>query len=301
MRLWGLRAPPPGRRDPAPTLWSYRYQRLLLTPVFRRTVRVVLPLCLGLAAGGLWLGTGDNRADLVARIEAVRTGLREREAFMVRSLDVSGADAPLAAAITGVLALDLPLSSFDIDLDAHRAAIADLAAVRDASLRLRPGGVLEVAVTQRVPVAVWRHADGLRLIDAEGAMTGMIAERGVRSDLPLIAGDGAHEAIGEALALFAAAAPVAPRVRGLVRMGERRWDMILEDDVRVLLPAEGAVPALERVIALQQAQDLLDRDVAAVDMRLERRPTIRLNRPALNILRAGATPDAIPPAPIPED
>jgi cell division protein FtsQ len=140
-------------------------------------------------------------------------------------------------------------------------------------------------VAQRQPVAVWRYSDGLRLIDAEGVMTGMIASRADRADLPLIAGDGAKEAIGEALALFAAAAPVAPRVRGLVRMGERRWDLVLDEDLRVLLPTDGAVSALERVIALHQAQEMLDRDVAAVDMRLASRPTLRLHPPALNILR----------------
>ena len=156
---------------------------------------------------------------------------------------------------------------------------------------------------QRRPVAVWRHADGLRLIDAEGAMTGMIATRAVRADLPLIAGDGARDAIGEALELFAASAPIAPRVRGLVRMGERRWDLILDADVRVLLPEEAPVPALERVIALHQAQEMLDRDVAVVDMRIESRPTIRLNTPALNVLR-NVTATAAPPgagAPIIEE
>jgi cell division protein FtsQ len=290
----------PSRRDPAPSVWAYRWQRLLLTPLFRRTVRFVLPIALSLLAGALWLNTGDHRERVVAGIQALKDGVREREAFMVRALEVTGADAPLLAAVTGLMALDLPLSSFDLDLEAHRAAILRLAPVRDVSLRLREG-VLVVAVEQRQPVAVWRHADGLRLIDPEGVMTGMIADRADRADLPLIAGDGAHEAIGEALALFAAAAPVAPRVRGLVRMGERRWDMVLEDDVRLLLPAEGAVAALERVVALHQAQELLDRDVAAVDMRLARRPTLRLNRPALNVLRASANPAASPTAPIPED
>jgi cell division protein FtsQ len=116
-------------------------------------------------------------------------------------------------------------------------------------------------------------------------MTGMIAERVDRSDLPLIAGDGAKDAIDEALALFAAAAPIAPRVRGLVRMGERRWDMVLEEDARILLPAQGAVAGLERVIALHQAQEMLDRDIAIVDMRLGVRPTLRLNPPALTQLR----------------
>jgi cell division protein FtsQ len=68
-------------------------------------------------------------------------------------------------------------------------------------------------------------------------------------------------------------------------MGERRWDMVLDGDARILLPPRAPVAALERVIALQQAQDMLDRDIAVVDMRLGDRPTLRLNRAALAQLR----------------
>jgi len=38
--------------------------------------------------------------------------------------------------------------------------------------------------------------------------------------------------------------------------------------------------ALERVIALEGAQDVLTRDVARVDMRLGKRPTVQMNKDA---------------------
>ena len=273
------------RRDPAPSVWAYRYQRLMLTPAYRRLLRVGLPCGGAVLASLLWLSSDANRALLGGWVEAAKDAVRERPEFMVASIEVTGADHALSAAIDEVARMPLPVSSFDLDLDALRVRVTDLTAVRSAQVRVHPGGRLEIAVVQRTPVAVWRYADGLRLIDAEGVMTGMIAERVDRSDLPLIAGDGAKDAIDEALALFAAAAPIAPRVRGLVRMGERRWDMVLDEDARILLPPEGAVAALERVIALHQAQEMLDRDIAVADMRLGQRPTLRLNPAALAQLR----------------
>ena len=257
----------------------------MLTPFYRRLIRIGGPVGFVLIVVLLWLSAEGNRALVAQAIESVKDSVEERPEFMVSSIEVTGADRALTTAIREVARMPLPISSFDLDLDALRLRVADLSAVRSAQVRVHPGGKLEIAVVQRVPVAVWRYVDGLRLIDAEGAMTGMIAERAVRSDLPLIAGDGAKDAIDEALALFAAAAPIAPRVRGLVRMGERRWDMVLDSDTRILLPADGAVPALERVIALQQAQELLDRDLSVVDMRLGDRPTLRLNPSALVQLR----------------
>ncbi len=338
LTLPSLRRQPPAlapgmRRDPAPTLWSYRYQRLMLTPAYRRLVRLGLPVAAGLVAGSLWVAQGDNRAWVRESWAALLDRVQERPEFMVGALEVVGADRALAEAVRDLVPLPAPVSSFDLDLEAIRLEVETLTAVREARVRVRPvegagegpgsapgnasgnvpegapegapGSVLEVAVDQRAAVAVWRHVDGLRLIDAEGVMTGMIASRADRADLPLIAGDGARDAIGEALALFAAGAPIAPRVRGLVRMGERRWDVVLDREQRILLPTEGAVPALERVVALHQAQELLDRDVAVVDMRLGERPTIRLGQPALNVLKnlnaLAADTAGVPAAPIPEE
>lgn len=273
------------RRDPAPTRWGYRYQRLMLTPAFRIGMRFGLPALFVALIGGIWFGQADNRAAFAAQVDRVKAMVQQRPEFMVGAVEIEGAEPALAAAIKAFLPESMPVSSFDLDLPEIRTRIRELTAVADATVRVRPGGTLEIVVTQRVPVAVWRYVDGLRLVDAEGVMTGMIAQRSDRSDLPLIAGDGAREKIDEALALFAAAAPVAPRIRGLVRMGERRWDLVLDRDQRILLPAEDPVPALERVMALDEAEDMLDRDIAAVDVRNEDRPTIRLTEQALVRLR----------------
>jgi cell division protein FtsQ len=51
---------------------------------------------------------------------------------------------------------------------------------------------------------------------------------------------------------------------------------VLDRNQRIMLPVEQPVVALERLIALDQAQDLLARDVVAVDLRLQRRPSLRL-------------------------
>jgi len=75
---------------------------------------------------------------------------------------------------------------------------------------------------------------------------------------------------------MAAARPIAPHLRGLVRMGDRRWDLVLERGQRIMLPQDNAIAALQRVVVMAQTQDLLERDIVAVDMRNPDRPTIRL-------------------------
>ncbi|MCX7300547.1 MAG: cell division protein FtsQ/DivIB [Rhodobacterales bacterium] len=273
------------RRDPAPTRWHYRYQRMMLTPTYRILVRVGLPILTVALIGSLWYNNDANRTMVTSQIASLRASFEQRPEFMVNTVEITGAQPALELAIADLLDVSLPTSSWALDLDSMRASVTELTAVKSATLRVRLGGTLEIAVIERVPVAVWRYTDGLRLIDSEGVMTGMIPTRGDRADLPLIAGDGAKDRIIEALALFNAAQPIADRVRGLVRMGERRWDMVLDRDQRILLPGQDPVAALQRVIALDEAQDMLARDIAVVDMRIGTRPTIRLNQPAMNVLR----------------
>jgi len=285
MRSLRAKRPDQPRRDPAPSRMRYRYQRLMLTPGFRKLLRVGVPV---LVIGGLVAGWGAREANrqLVADAYAdLKSQIQQRDEFMVKVMAVDGADETLAADIRTVLPVEFPLSSFDLDLEEMRQTVAALPAVADARLRVRTGGILQVNVTQRVPVAVFRAPEGLKLIDADGVLIQNIIARADRSDLPLITGDGARDALTEGLEIYATAGPLASRMRGVVRMGERRWDVILDSGQRVLLPTTDPVPAFERVVALNQAQDLLERDVAVVDMRHPARPTIRLNEQAVTSLR----------------
>ncbi|WP_108814691.1 cell division protein FtsQ/DivIB [Loktanella sp. Alg231-35] len=272
-------------RDPAPSRLGYRYQRLMLTPGFRASVRIGVPIILILTIAGSWYSKPVNRAQLATTVEEAKQSFQQRPQFMVQTMHVTGAEFAIVAQVAPLLPSEFPISSFDLDLEAIRAQIEALDPIQSASVRVGQTGALEIALTPRAPVALWRDAGVLRLIDADGVQSGVVATRADRLDLPLIAGDGAEEHIDEALALFAAAGPLLDRVRGLVRMGERRWDMVLDRDQRILLPSDTAVAALDRVIALNDAQDMLNRDVAVVDMRNVGRPTLRMNEEAAAALR----------------
>lgn len=269
------------RYDPAPSRLSYRVQRWMLTPGIRLGLRIGIPFCIVFAAASIWLADPARRDALRLYVADLRASIEERPEFMVSLMAIDGAGPSLAADIREVLPVDFPVSSFDLDIEAMRSTVAGLDPVKSVSLRIRPGGILQVDVTERQPAIVWRTRDGVALLDATGAHITQIASRTERTDLPLIAGDGADDHVDEALELIAAAQPLGARLRGLVRIGERRWDVVLDRDQRIQLPASDPVPALERVIALSEAQDMLERDVAVVDMRLGARPTVRMNGAAV--------------------
>ncbi|MEP4197428.1 MAG: cell division protein FtsQ/DivIB [Aliishimia sp.] len=280
MRSLIARKPAAPKSDPAPSRWAWRIERWMLTPGVRLGLRAGIPLCVSFMAGAIYLSDEGRRTEITDTVAAFRASIEERPEFMVNLMSVTGASDDVSAEIRDILPVDLPSSSFDLDLEALRETIAGLDPVKSASVRIRPGGVLEVKVTERIPVLVWRTYDRVALLDATGAHVAVIPTRLARPELPLIAGEGADLHVAEALDLIRAARPLGDRLRGLVRMGERRWDVVLDREQRILLPEHGAQRALERAIALDNAKELLTRDVAQIDLRLGDRPTVQMTKDA---------------------
>ena len=268
----------PPRRDPAPSRAAYRLRRLWMRRWVRRAaVRGGPALILAGALAG-WLGDGREIAAAREGWAELRREIEARPEFAVTEARVEGAGADLEPAVRALLPR-LPSSSLRLDLEAIRAAVAALPPVARAELRVAPGGVLAVRVEERRAAAVWRSAEGLVALDARGLAIRTLADRGARSELPLVVGEGADRAVPEALALHEAAGPLAPRLRGLVRVGDRRWDAVLAGGLRLMLPERGAEAAMERAARLDAEGDVLARDLTHLDLR----------DPARLVARVGAT------------
>ena len=285
---WPFRraARPAQAPDPAPSRLAYRLNRMWLTPVIRRSLTVGSPIVLIGFCIGLIAADPARRAYVVDTVEGWHAAFIDRAEFQVEQVAVPDVSPELRAMVMQRLDLSLPLSSFRLDLEELRARVEAIDAVKTADLRVASGGELRVTIVERQPAVVWRSRQGLELLDAEGYRIARLGARHAVPDLLLVAGDGARDHVAEALELAAVAKPLQSRLRGLVRVGERRWDVVLDRDQRILLPEADPRPALERALALDRAQDLLSRDITVVDLRNPARPTLRLSEGALDTLHS---------------
>ncbi|MGH1415975.1 MAG: cell division protein FtsQ/DivIB [Pelagimonas sp.] len=280
------------RHDPAPSRLKYRMERLKLTPGFRFCMRVVLPCAMAFGAVSLWASSDDNRAAFNQMIADARETIESRPEFQVKLMAVDGASPKVAEQIRQALPVDFPISSFDLDLGKMHETVVAMHAVKSAQVRVRQGNVLQIEIEERVPAVLRRGDRGLELLDETGALVGPTKTRANHVMLPVIAGDGAHDAVPEALALYKVTGPLRSRLRGFERMGARRWDVVLDQGQRILLPEANPVRALERTIAMDQAIQMLARDLVVVDLRLPRRPTIRMGQDATQAMWAAHTINA---------
>lgn len=269
---------------PGPSKVAYRLSRLWKKAWLRRAA-LAIPAIFGLLIVVRLATAPAVHAFVDAQRRAVLESLSSRPEFAIRGFRVTGASEALSRAIAGVVRLPTDASSLTLDVDAVQARVAALGGVRSASVTLGPDGMLLIAVDERIPEALWRDTDGtLWLVGREGVRIGPAGPRADHPSLPVVIGQGAPAAMQEALDLFRSVPELHLRLRAFVRVGERRWNVVLDRDMTIKLPAHDAEAALARVMALQYGEELLDRDLTVIDMRLGARPTLRMSADAMETM-----------------
>lgn len=271
--------------DPSPTRMEYKVQRLWLTPFIRTLVGKGIPAFVLAILAMAFFADQENYATLNAAVVTAKQNVETRPEYSVSKLEISGASVALQQEIQNGLGVEFPTNTFALDLDALRTNLENVPGVQSAVLRVVPGGILSVDVQEIYPKVIWRQDGELHLLSETGGILRAANARGDHPTLPLIAGAGGRDAVAEALDIFAESTPIHPTLRGLVRVGERRWDLILTGDQRISLPEHNPLGALREVLILANSRDLLRRDVTVVDFRNAYRPTVRLSSGAVEVMR----------------
>ena len=178
----------------------------------------------------------------------------------------------LLSAALGVRTGD-PILGFSVS--EARARLESIAWVQSATVERRLPGVVLVQIEERRPFAVWQLDGKFTLVDRDGNMVTDSDVATFARDVPLIVGPGAPKAAAALMDMLGAQPEILTRMTAAVRVGDRRWNLRMNNGADILLP-EGAEPqALARLAALQASHALLDRPLQAVDLRLPDRLVIR--------------------------
>lgn len=231
-------------------------------------------------AGAAWLGSSlfDAREALARSADAAAAKI----GFSIGEVDVAAmANAPdiTEARMAEVRALIVPEgrhSILSLDPDDVKARIESLDWVAEARVRRLWPSTLRVEVARRQEYALWQEGDQVSVIDANGER--LLAERAAdHPTLPRVVGAGAGPAAEPLLIALEDLPQLRARLRQLVRVGARRWNVELTSGATVALPEQGAVEALARLEVLQGEYALLDRPVEMLDMRAPGRLAVRVN------------------------
>ena len=197
-----------------------------------------------------------------------------RAGFAISSINITGQTITSEASILKALEIGPTTSTLNYDADAALARVEAVPTVKSAQIRkVYPGG-LSVSVVERVPTARWRIGDKTYLVDEDGSP--IVADDGSYRSLPLVVGQGAAT---DSLVMVHALdkyPQLTEDLAALSRVGDRRWDLIFYSGLRVQLPENGVAQALAQLDQYQTADQLLDRDVQVIDMRVSGMVSLKL-------------------------
>ncbi len=171
-------------------------------------------------------------------------------------------------------------SLLTFDVDAARARIALLPWVDHTTLKKLFPNTLEVVIAERTPFAIWQHNGELSLVDGAGqVITNVVDER--YAHLPFVVGPGAAAQAQAFVTMINGQPEIADKVRAGVLISGERWNVVLDNGVELMLPADDPAAALASVARLDADKKLLSREITTVDMRLPGEMIVRLDAEGL--------------------
>ena len=280
-----------GNIDPAPSRIAYRIMRLMLIPRLRLIFTLGFPsLLIFCATLGLFINI-----NVWENISAIKKDLKlafvERPEFMIKVASIDGSSDELANEIREILPLDFPVSYFDLDIKYLHKVVNEIPAVASAAIKISVGGVLQINVTEKSPAFIWRKDNVMSVIDETGSFIRIANSRLDYPKLPLVVGEAANLVVSEISSLMQANEYFKDHVRAFIRVGERRWDLILENNVRIMLPQREFLAAFDRLMLMNEAGSLLSGRLSNIDMRLVVRPTVRVDTVSVDPLRINSNGD----------
>lgn len=264
--------------------------RFVLPRWLRRPARLVARLCdgeyelprhAGILATAVFLSSSAlYGAWLGGQIPVAAQAVTARLGFAVDQVRVSGNKETSEIDILQQLDLDGWTSLVGFDADAARQRIAGLPWVKVAAVRKVYPNAIEVRIEEREPFALWQHGSQLAVVERSGRVIAPFSG-GRHAVLPLVIGYGAAEEAAGFVGKIRQYPELAARVKGFIRVAERRWDLRLENGITIRLPEAGEDQAITEVLRLDREDGLLSRDIALVDLRLEDRLVVRLTPEAM--------------------
>jgi cell division protein FtsQ len=217
-------------------------------------------------------------------VSAGRTGemltrVSDAGGLIIDSVRITGQMETSEVAVLDKLQLPPDPSLPLLDVAAAKERIETLPWVQSATLRKIYPATLKITIDERTPYVLWQHDKVVSVIDESGRVIGDAGDS--HADLVRVVGEGAERRAAEALALADSAPSIRARLRAAVLVGQRRWNLVLDNGVTLMLPQDQPQQALARVADFDARNELLSRDIISLDLRLGDRMFVRLSPDAM--------------------
>ena len=264
--------------------------RVVLPRPLRRAVRFLGSLASGridiprhmgsVSVLAFYVATAGYVFALTGETRDVTQAVTSAAGFAINNVKVSGNAETSEIDILEKIGLDGTTSLMALDAAATRDALKTLPWILDAEVRKVYPDTIEIKLKEKVAFGIWQHGMELSLIEESGKVIATLRDNKF-AHLPLFVGQNAAAGAEEIMRDFDQWPDVKARVKAFMRVAGRRWNVQLDNGIVIKLPEHRMDRAMAELAQFDREQQVLERDILAVDLRLEDRTTVQL------------TPDAV--------
>jgi cell division protein FtsQ len=232
-----------------------------------------------LGSAGFGIVKGGHLEQFTSALSDSRNAMANSAGFRITTVAINGRKQLTQDEVLAIGGVNGRSSLLFLDAATVRDKLRANPWIADATiLKLYPGR-LQIDIVERSAFALWQQDGRLSVIADDGVVLEPYMSRRFIS-LPLVVGKGAETRARDFLALLARYPQVHAATKAAVFVGERRWNLRLEDGLDIRLPENDAGKALASLSKLDKEDRLFSRDIVAIDMRLPDRLTVQLSEDA---------------------
>jgi len=229
-----------------------------------------------IASTGLGVVKGGHLEAFLTTLSEARNAIANSAGFRITSVAINGRKQLTQDEILAIGGVNGHSSLLFLNASAVREKLqADPWIAEATVLKLYPGQ-LRIDIVERAPFALWQRNGQMSVISEDGAvLEGYVSPRFVK--LPLVVGKGAETRAKDFLALLAHYPQINSVTKAAVLVGERRWNLRLNDGLDIRLPENDVGNALAMLSGLDKNEHLFAKDIVAIDLRQPDRLVVQLS------------------------
>ena len=232
-----------------------------------------------LGSAGYGIVKGGHLEELTSAASDTRNAIANSAGFRITAVAINGRRQLTQDEVLGIGGVNGRSSLLFLDAAAVREKLKANPWIGEATvLKLYPGQ-LQIDIVERSAFALWQQDGRLSVISDDGAVLEPYVSRRFVS-LPLVVGKGADTRARDFLSMLARYPQVRVATKAAILVGERRWNLRLQDGLDIRLPENDVGNALAALSKLDKEDRLFSRDIVAVDMRLPDRLIVQLSEDA---------------------
>lgn len=252
------------------------FWQAVLEWILKAGKRLIIPALLLWLIGWLWLGGVFAKGYDAARDNFI--DWTAAQGLVVEDVIIEGRYRTERVALQDALGVDRGAALLSVDVEFMQARVAALPWVKSVTVARAYNGIITVRMTERIPFVLWdRPGRDPVVLDTDGEIIKGADYRNHQALLIISGVDAPKHAI-TLIEHLMAEPDVRKHIRAAEWIGDRRWDLLTIEGLRVHLPEMDLGYALSRLAKLQAEKNIMDRGLLSIDLRPQDRIIIETPR-----------------------